>query len=104
MKSEIAISAAWQTLGQVIDPETELSVVDMGLVYGIEETADGLRILLSLTHPSCPMGTLIVERAETALADSADPDFPTWVELTFNPPWTPDRITAEGRRLLGSSG
>ncbi|UEM20818.1 metal-sulfur cluster assembly factor [Skermanella mucosa] len=104
MNSEQAISAAWEALGQVLDPETELSVVDMGLVYGIEETADGLRVLLSLTHPSCPMGDLIVEQAEAALAEVADPDCPMRVELTFDPPWTPDRITAEGRRQLGRSG
>lgn len=104
MKSEEAISAAREALAQVIDPETELSIVDMGLVYGIEESADGLRVMLSLTHPSCPMGGLIVEQAEAALAGVSDPDYPTRLELTFDPPWTPDRITAEGRRQLGSPG
>ena len=104
MKSEKTISAAWVALGQVIDPETELSVVDMGLIYGVEETAHGLRVLLSLTHPSCPLGSLIVEQAEAALAEIADPDCPMRVELTFDPLWTPDRITAEGRRQLGNSG
>jgi metal-sulfur cluster biosynthetic enzyme len=101
MNSEKAISAAWEALGQVVDPETDLSVVDMGLVYGVEDTEDGLRVRLTLTHPSCPMGGLILEQAERALARVSTSDYPVRVELTFDPPWTPDRITAEGRRQLG---
>ncbi|UEM03392.1 metal-sulfur cluster assembly factor [Skermanella rosea] len=104
MNSEQAISAAWEALGHVLDPETELSVVEMGLVYGVEETSNGLRVLMTLTHPSCPMGGLIVEQAEAALAAVADPAYPVQIELTFDPPWTPDRITAEGRRRLGRAG
>jgi metal-sulfur cluster biosynthetic enzyme len=101
MNSEKAISAAWEALGQVVDPETDISVVDMGLVYGVEDTEDGLRVRLTLTHPSCPMGGLILERAEAALAGVSTSDYPVRVELAFDPPWTPDRITAEGRRQLG---
>ncbi|QQP91719.1 metal-sulfur cluster assembly factor [Skermanella sp. TT6] len=98
--SETPVAAAWRALNRVFDPETDLSVVEMGLVYGVEDTEDGLRVLLSLTHPSCPMGGLIVERAEAALADIAATGRPARIELTFEPPWTPDRITEEGRRRL----
>lgn len=93
-------AAAWDALAQVIDPETELSIVDMGLVYGIDTTPDDLIVRLTLTHPSCPMGELILEQAEAALASIATPARSARIELTFDPPWTPDRITAEGRRQL----
>src|SRR5689334_7141521 len=102
--TDTAVSAAWKALSQVFDPETDLSVVDMGLVYGVHESADGLLVLLTLTHPSCPVGGLIVEQAEAALAADATPGRPARVELTFDPPWTPDRITAEGRRQLDGAG
>ena len=59
---------------------------------------------MTLKHPKCLMGGVVVEQAEAALAGVADPFCPVQVELIFDPPWTPDRITAEGRRLLGSSG
>jgi metal-sulfur cluster biosynthetic enzyme len=93
-------AAAWDALTQVIDPETELSIVDMGLVYGIDRTPDGLLVRLTLTHPSCPMGELIVQQAEEALANLSAPAHAALIELTFDPPWTPDLITAEGRRQL----
>lgn len=93
-------AAAWNALTQVIDPETELSIVEMGLVYGIDRTPDGLLVRLTLTHPSCPMGELIVQQAEEALADLSIPNQAARIELTFNPPWTPDLIAAEGRRQL----
>jgi metal-sulfur cluster biosynthetic enzyme len=91
---------AWNALAQVIDPETELNIVDMGLVYGIEGTPDGLLVRLTLTHPSCPMGELLLEQAETALAAIATPARSARIELTFDPPWTPNLITPEGRRQL----
>ena len=56
--------AAWDPLTQVIDPETELSIVEMGQDYGMDRTTEGLIVRLTLTHPSCPMGELIVQQAE----------------------------------------
>jgi metal-sulfur cluster biosynthetic enzyme len=97
-------AAAWDALAQVIDPETELSIVDMGLVYGIDKTPDGLLVRLTLTHPSCPMGELLLEQAEAALTAIATPARSARIELTFDPPWTPDLITAEGRRQLDRAG
>ena len=104
MTTDLQIAAAWQALGDVFDPETDLSVVDMGLVYGIEEEADGLLVRLTLTHPSCPVGGMLVEQAEAALAAVAAPGRQSRVELTFDPPWTPDRVTEEGRRQLQAGG
>lgn len=104
MTSSAAASAAWEALAQVFDPETELSIVAMGLVYGVDEVADGLTVRLTLTHPSCPMGGLIIEQAEAALAAIAVPTRPARIELTFDPPWTPDLITEEGRRQLDGAG
>ncbi|GEO39134.1 metal-sulfur cluster biosynthetic enzyme [Skermanella aerolata] len=97
-------AAAWDALTQVIDPETELSIVNMGLVYDIDGTPDGLLVRLTLTHPSCPMGELIVQQAEKALAAISTPACSARIELTFDPPWTPDLITPEGRRQLDRAG
>ena len=97
-------AAAWNALTQVIDPETELSIVEMGLVYGIDRTPDALIVRLTLTHPSCPMGELIVQQAEKALAAISTPACSARIELTFDPPWTPDLITDEGRRQLDRTG
>jgi metal-sulfur cluster biosynthetic enzyme len=50
------------------------------------------------------MGGLIVEEAEEALALATSPAYPARIELTFDPPWTPDLITDEGRRQLDRAG
>jgi metal-sulfur cluster biosynthetic enzyme len=55
---------------------------------------------MTLTHPSCPMGGVVVEQAEAA---PADPDCATRTEPTFDPPWTLDNIAVQGRRQLGRS-
>ena len=49
-------AAAWDALTQVIDPETELSIVEMGLVYGIDRTPDGLLVRLTLDASKLPDG------------------------------------------------
>jgi metal-sulfur cluster biosynthetic enzyme len=56
---------------------------------------------MTLKHPKCLMGGVVVEQAEAA---PADPECATRTELTFDPPWTLDRITAEGCRQLDGAG
>jgi metal-sulfur cluster biosynthetic enzyme len=66
--------------------------------------ANDLRILMTLTHSSCPMGGVVMEQAEAEMAAIANPDCATRTELTFGPPWTLDCIAVEGRRQLSKSG
>ena len=54
---------------------------------------------MTLTHPSCPAGDMLMGMVRDALGTVAD-GIPVELELTFDPPWTPDRITPEGRRQL----
>ncbi|HQN10965.1 MAG TPA: metal-sulfur cluster assembly factor [Quisquiliibacterium sp.] len=91
-------------LREVIDPETGLDIVSMGLVYGAEVDGDGVRVRLTMTSAACPMGDEIVEEAEAVLArvfhDRASVD----VELVWDPPWTPERMTDEARAFFGWEG
>ncbi|MBB1251594.1 metal-sulfur cluster assembly factor [Rhizobium sp. G21] len=79
-------------LSEVIDPELGLSVVDIGLIYGAETTAQGgLRIVMTTTTRGCPATGLLVEAVrERALASGLAASVE--VELTYDPPWTPDRM------------
>jgi len=84
----------------VKDPELGLDLVVLGLVYAIDVTDASVRVTISLTSPLCPVAGQIVEDARQAIAavegvDSAE------VELTFDPPWTPDRIAPLIRASLG---
>jgi FeS assembly SUF system protein len=94
-----AVIAALRT---VRDPELPVSVYDLGLIYGIEADANGaVSIRMTLTAPNCPTaGTLPgeVERALRAVPGVSD----ARVELTFEPPWTKDRMSPALRLFLGT--
>lgn len=90
---------AWHRLGSVIDPEAGLSVVDLGLVYELHAAGEGLAVRMTLTHESCPLGGFLVDAVREALAPLC-PEGAVSVLLSFNPPWTPERITAAGRAAL----
>ena len=87
-------------LRNVYDPETCLSVVDLGLIYTVAVRERTVSVSMTLTTPACPAGGPItegVERAVRALPEVEDVN----VELTFEPRWTPERISPEGREQLG---
>lgn len=90
---------AWRRLGSVLDPETGLSVVDLGLILELRETEGALHVRMTLTHESCPLGVFILDSVRDALAPLCPDALPT-VEVSFHPPWTPDRITPAGRAAL----
>ncbi|MCI0429050.1 MAG: metal-sulfur cluster assembly factor [Rhodospirillales bacterium] len=90
---------AWRRLASVIDPETGLSVVDLGLIYDLRVAGEGLGIRMTLTHESCPLGKFLVEAVRDALAPLC-PAGALSVSLSFDPRWSPERITAAGRAAL----
>ena len=89
-----------RALRKVKDPELNLDVVVLGLVYGIEVQDSHVHARLSLTSPFCPAANQILDEAKAAIVGvpgvaSAE------VELTFDPPWTPERIDPLIRSSLG---
>lgn len=87
-------------LKTVKDPELNLDLVVLGLVYDIEVGEADVKVTMSLTSPMCPVAGQIVEDARTAVltvegVEEAD------VQLTFDPPWTPERISPLIRSSLG---
>ncbi|RSX55965.1 Iron-sulfur cluster assembly protein [Bifidobacterium dolichotidis] len=91
-----------EALHQVIDPELGIDVVDLGLVYGIEIDELGRAILtMTLTTPACPLTDLIEDECATTLAGLVDEFRIDW---TWNPRWTVDKITPEGRDQLAAIG
>ena len=87
-------------LKTVKDPELNLDLVVLGLVYDIEVEGSSARATISLTTPMCPAAEQIVEDARVAVA-GVDGVEDAQVELTFDPPWTPERISPLIRSALG---
>jgi len=94
----------WETLKTCFDPEIPVNIVDLGLIYDmrISQLEDGSRIdvKMTLTAQGCGMGGSIASDARNKLLDlpgvvEAD------VQVVWDPPWTPEKISPEGRALLG---
>ena len=87
-------------LKTVKDPELGLDLVVLGLIYDIKVTDDNAHVVISLTSPLCPVAGQIVEDAKQAVL-GVEGISDAQVELTFDPPWTPERISPLIRSSLG---
>lgn len=93
---------AIEVLKGLYDPEIPINVWDLGLVYELRVGESGdIYVLMTLTAPGCPLASSLVSLVEDALK-SIDGVREVTVELTFNPPWDPSRMTPEGRKAFKS--
>jgi probable FeS assembly SUF system protein SufT len=98
-------NAVWDALKSCFDPEIPVNIVDLGLVYdlAVETTPSGrhqVEVKMTLTAPGCGMGPMIAEDARSKIAALPGVESAK-VHLVWDPPWTPDMISAEGRQTLG---
>ncbi|MFT5051199.1 MAG: metal-sulfur cluster biosynthetic enzyme [Chlamydiales bacterium] len=87
-------------LRQVFDPEIPVNIVDLGLIYDVKLDGETCKITMTLTSESCPEARTIPEvmkRRCNTLEGIAD----TEVEIVWEPTWSPQRISPEGRAILG---
>tara|TARA_B100001964_G_C14141980_1_gene557883 strand:+ start:517 stop:834 length:318 start_codon:yes stop_codon:yes gene_type:complete len=89
-----------EALRDVYDPEIPINVVDLGLIYDCSVDEGIVDIKMTLTFAGCGMGPYIAQQAEWRVAELDGVDDVN-VELVFDPPWTPDMISEEGRSELG---
>ena len=85
---------------KVKDPELNLDLVVLGLIYGIEVTDNHVLARISLTTPFCPAANQIVDDARAAILGVEGVETAE-IELTFDPPWTPEKIDPLIRASLG---
>jgi len=91
-------------LRYVVDPEVGLNVVDLGLVYGIEVSAERIGVRMTMTTPACPLGDTIMESARAAIHAAAPKVRDIKIELVWDPPWTPDMMSEIARGHFGWPG
>jgi metal-sulfur cluster biosynthetic enzyme len=89
-----------KALRKVKDPELNLDIVVLGLIYGLEINESHVIARVSLTSPFCPAANQIIDDAKNAI-QSVEGVESAEVELTFDPPWTPERIDPLIRATLG---
>jgi metal-sulfur cluster biosynthetic enzyme len=90
----------FEALHQVEDPELGMDVVDLGLVYDVEVEGPKVEVLHTLTSMGCPAGAMIQEDIQRVAAELPGVE-DVEVELTFDPPWTPDKMSDDAKFILG---
>jgi metal-sulfur cluster biosynthetic enzyme len=92
--------ALLSALRTVKDPELNVNVIDLGLVYSVQTRDDQVDVEMTLTTPACPAGPEILRNAVTAL-EAVPGVTKANVRLVMSPPWTPDKMTDAARDELG---
>lgn len=94
------VDAVREALTGVDDPELGLDVVSLGLIYGVDVVGDRARVTYTLTTMGCPVAPLI-EQDITNAALGVDGVARVDIELVFDPPWSPDRMSEDAKLVLG---
>jgi metal-sulfur cluster biosynthetic enzyme len=91
----------WDAMRGVIDPELGINVVDLGLVYSVEVAAHRVRVVMTMTTPTCPLNAYITETAESTIRQAV-PDVETVsIDMVWDPPWSPAMMSATAKQQLG---
>ncbi len=89
-----------EALNLIEDPELMMGIVDLGLVYEIDVDAPRIKVVYTLTSMGCPVGPWIAEQVEETLRGLEGIE-EVEAELTFSPPWTPEKMSEDAKFALG---
>ena len=87
-------------LKQVFDPEIPVNIVDLGLIYDVAIEEQNVKITMTLTSQSCPSAQEIPDMMKRRI-DKIEQVNATEIEVVYQPQWTPQLISEEGRKILG---
>ena len=90
----------YEALHDCYDPEIPVNIVDLGLVYDVEVEEDSVAVKMTLTTPGCGMGGMIASNAQSLIMEIPGVKEAN-VDLVWDPPWDPSRISEEAREKLG---
>ncbi len=96
----VSVDDVINVLKNVYDPEIPFNIVDLGLIYDVKIRDRSVYIKMTLTTPGCPLSNYLIERVREAVLSLNDVD-DVKIELTWDPPWSPDMIKPELKKKLG---
>jgi metal-sulfur cluster biosynthetic enzyme len=88
-------------LSEVLDPEIGINIVDLGLIYGVDICSGAVRVSMTMTTPACPMHSFLSRVAEDAVRGRIPEAQSVEVLLVWEPPWSPERMSAAAKHQLG---
>lgn len=101
---KITIKQVKKKLYEVLDPELNISIVDLGLIYGVKLSKDNqVYITMTLTTIGCPLLTLIEDQIKSKVSELGINQSKINIKIVFSPPWTMDKMTKKGKTMLGIS-
>ncbi len=90
-----------RALRHVVDPEVALSIVDVGLIYGVAVTDALVHVRLTMTSAACPVADVILDEAESELDRVVPPHLKIQLELVWEPAWSTDRMSDTAKAFMG---
>jgi metal-sulfur cluster biosynthetic enzyme len=90
----------YEALQECYDPEIPVNIVDLGLVYDVQVEDEKVAVKMTLTAPGCGMGTMIAADARQKIL-ALEGVIDATVDLVWDPPWDPSRISEEAKQKLG---
>ena len=90
-----------EILTNVMDPELNMSIMDLGLVYDVKIEKEKIHITMTLTTIGCPLFSLIEQEVKNKLSEFDINDDQLKIELTFDPPWSMERMSEKAKAMMG---
>ena len=91
----------YEALQTCYDPEIPVNIVDLGLIYDVQVDGGKVAVKMTLTAPGCGMGGMIASQARQKILDNVEGVEEATVDLVWDPPWDPSRMSAEAKQKLG---
>jgi metal-sulfur cluster biosynthetic enzyme len=91
----------YEVLSMCYDPEIPVNIVDLGLVYDVQIEGSTVNVKMTLTAPGCGMGGMIAGQARQKILDNVEGVDEANVDIVWEPPWDPSRISPVAREKLG---
>ena len=88
-------------LAEVMDPEINISIVDLGLIYGVKKEGEKVVVTMTLTTIGCPLISMIEDEIKNKLKEIGIEENNVAIDLTFDPPWSMEKMTKNGKAMLG---
>ena len=92
--------AILESLKEVYDPEIPVDIVNLGLVYDVAVDGGRVTVTMTMTSPGCPVGDFLAQEVERVIRALGDVEA-VRVELVWDPPWSPEKLSPQGRKILG---
>lgn len=99
--AKITVKSINDKLSEVLDPELNISIVDLGLVYSVLIRSSKVIVNMTLTTMGCPLISMIEEEIKQKLKELGVDEKNIKVNLTFDPPWSIEKMTPRAKAMLG---